>query len=59
MTQLPSESVILEYWPNDQLDPIADSPKSTKLEVKLDIVDPTLIENFGDNSGDSNSEKQP
>lgn len=33
------EEIIVEYWPNDQLDPIGESPHVSKLEVKLDQFD--------------------
>jgi hypothetical protein len=33
------EEVIVEYWPNDKLDPVGENPHISKLEVKLDAFD--------------------
>jgi len=39
MTRESFEEVIVEYWPNDKLDPVGENPHISKLEIKLDSFD--------------------
>lgn len=47
------ESLILEYWPNDLLDPHEDEPHLRKIEIKLDMIEAEPLDDDEINGAES------